>query len=216
MKTLMKAVAAASLATASVASFADASTSLTIGAVSDYYYRGSNLGDGGAYFSLDYSNSGFYAGTWMIDDGAAGNDGLETDFYFGYAGDVDGFSYSVGYTRYDYTYTNNFEHEINLGVAVAGFSLDVALGNDDDDTTDDDYTVVQLGYSSGAFGATVGQVSYDMADTTDMWAELSYSADIGELSATATLGQRFADESNDDSGFADQYIVLDLSKTFDL
>ena len=227
MKTLTKAIAAASLATVSVAAFAE--TSITIGAVSDYYFRGANLGDGGAYASVDYENSGFYAGSWIIDDGTGGNDGLETDFYLGYGGEADGFSYNIGYNRYEYTYTSDFEHEIVLSGGIAGFGLDIALGVDDDSDTaaaedEADYTVIQLSYGSGPWGVTLGSWDQDegddavIAENEYKWFEVSYSADFGGVDATATIGQTFDAESGgtDVTSYGSNYLILDLSKSFDL
>lgn len=256
MKTLTKAVAAASLATVSVAAFAE--TSLTVGGVSDYYFRGGNLGDAGAYASVDYENSGFYAGVWAIDDGSGGNDGLETDFYLGYAGEVEGFSYSIGYTRYEYTYDtgdntaaeaalgvtdvqtrSQFEQEINLGLGVAGFALDLAFGTAEADHTVDgttdadteqDYTYIALSYENGPWAAVLGMRdaddidagagigTIDMTDSEYKHIEVSYSADVGGFGLTATLGQQFGIEDGgvDTPSKGNNYMILDLSKSFDL
>lgn len=229
MKTLTKAIAAASLATVSVAAFAE--TSITIGAVSDYYFRGVALGNAGAYASVDYENSGFYAGTWIIDDGgqAGAPNGLETDFYLGYGGEADGFSYNIGYNRYEYTYTSDFEHEIVLSGGIAGFGLDIVLGVDDDSDTaaaedEADYTVIQLSYGSGPWGVTLGSADTDegddgvIAESEYKWFEVSYSADFGGVDATATIGQTFDAESGgtDETSYSNNYLILDVSKSFDL
>lgn len=146
MKILSKVLVAASLWAVSCLSYSE--TSLTTGYMSDYYFRGIQLGESSAYASVDYSESGFYAGIWIADDSAtsSGNDGLETDFFVGYSGSVGDFAYGIGYTRYEYTYdtgfqedvfgngaanvntTGQFEQEINLSGAVAGLGLDIAIG----------------------------------------------------------------------------------------
>ncbi len=224
MKSLTKAIAIASLASVSTAAMAVEGLSTTIGLVSDYNYRGVNLGDAGATVSVDYTTGGFYAGVWAInDDGGnanavSGEDGLEYDTYLGWGGEVGGVEVGIGYTRYDYTYTSDYESEINLSAGIAGFGLAVALGNDDDGATDDDYTVIDLSYASGAFGVLLGQVDYD--DTPVEWKrfELSYSAEIGGADATATYGRTFDAEVGgaDQTSFASDYLVLSLSKSFDL
>ncbi|MDG1662367.1 MAG: TorF family putative porin [Pseudomonadales bacterium] len=220
MKSLTKAIAVASLASVSTAAMAVEGLSTTIGFVSDYNYRGVSLGDAGANVSVDYSVGGFYAGVWAIDDGgAAAVDGLEYDTYLGWGGEVGGVEVGIGYTRYDYTYTSNYESEINLSAGIAGFGLAVALGNDDDgDAGDDDYTVIDLSYANGAFGVLLGQKSFDDADTEYKRFELSYSAEIGGADATATYGRVFdaTRDSNDESSYGDDYLVLSLSKSFDL
>ena len=69
MKSLTKAIAVASLASVSTAAMAVEGLSTTIGLVSDYNYRGVNLGDAGATVSVDYTTGGFYVGVWAINDG---------------------------------------------------------------------------------------------------------------------------------------------------
>ena len=225
MKSLTKAIAIASLASVSTAAMAVEGLSTTIGLVSDYNYRGVSLGDAAANVSVDYSVGGFYAGVWAIDDssGAAnvvsGEDGLEYDTYLGWGGEFGGVEVGIGYTRYDYTYTSDYESEINLSAGIAGFGLAVALGNDDDgDAGDDDYTVIDLSYASGAFGVLLGQVDYDDSDVEWKRVELSYSAEIGGADATATYGRTFDAEVGgaDLTSFASDYLVLSLSKSFDL
>jgi len=255
MKTLGKAIAAASLAAVSVNAVAVEGLSTTIGAVTDYYFRGANLGDAGGYASIDYEVGGFFVGVWAIDDNggancgsetltdsagdttdielcAVGNDGLETDFYLGYGVDLDGVELGIGYTRYEYTYTSDFEHEINLGVAFAGFGLDVALGVDEDEDglpMDDeaDYTVIELSYASGPYGVKLGSYDLDSSDNGNpeveyKWFELSYSAEVGTFDVTATAGQVFDAEASsggvtvEASSAGNNYIVFDISKSFDL
>ena len=62
-----------------------ADLSANIGFVSDYVFRGIYQAPSSASAGIDYEHdSGFYIGTWGADVG----DGLETDVYFGYGGDV--------------------------------------------------------------------------------------------------------------------------------
>ena len=230
MKSLTKAIAVASLASVSTAAMAVEGLSTTIGLVSDYNYRGESLGDAAANVSVDYSVGGFYVGVWAIDDGGeAAVDGLEYDTYLGWGGEFGGVEVGIGYTRYDYTYTSDYESEINLSAGIAGFGLAIALGNDDDAASkdasgnavaaaDDDYTVIDLSYTNGAFGVLLGQKSFDDADTEYKRFELSYSAEIGGADATATYGRVFdaTVDSNDESSYGDDYLVFSLSKSFDL
>ncbi|MDB4492983.1 TorF family putative porin [Pseudomonadales bacterium] len=233
MKSLTKAIAVASLASVSTAAMAVEGLSTTIGLVSDYNYRGVNLGDAGATVSVDYTAGGFYVGVWAINDGngtadadvapGTGEDGLEYDTYLGWGGEIGGVEVGIGYTRYDYTYTSNYENEINLSAGVAGFGLAVALGTaeDKENGADDDYTVIDLSYSNGAFGVLLGQVDVDDADAEWKRFELSYSAEIGGADATATYGRTFDAENittlgGDVSSYGSDYLVLSLSKSFDL
>jgi uncharacterized protein (TIGR02001 family) len=106
-------VAAAALATP-MASHAD--TAFNIGAVTDYRYRGISQSrlkpalQGG----IDYTNGGFYLGTWAstikwIKDAGeifgtgVGNANLELDLYGGYKGEITKeFGYDVGVLSYVY------------------------------------------------------------------------------------------------------------------
>ncbi len=85
-------------------------------------------------------------------------------------------------------------------------------------SSDDDYTVIDLSYASGAFGVLLGQVDYDDSDVEWKRVELSYSAEIGGADATATYGRTFDAEVGgaDQTSFASDYLVLSLSKSFDL
>ena len=195
-----------------------ADLSANAGFVTDYYYRGANLGGAGLYAGADYESGGFYAGVWAIDDGGTsvddtgetseGNDGLEYDLYLGYGTEIAGVSVTVGYTEYMYTYTSESEGEVNLGLGLGAFSLDYADGEDKNDGGDFDYEFYSVSWSGEVFGAVVG--SYEGDDGTEYdYAELSASGEVSGLDVTATLGSR--DGTNDDG-----YLVLDVSKSFDL
>ncbi|MDX1669336.1 MAG: TorF family putative porin, partial [Limnobacter sp.] len=77
-------------------------TSANVGLYTDYRFRGVSQTDEGPAiqggFDVDFGN-GFYVGNWNSNLGAVsypGTDGIEMDFYGGYAGEVDGLSYDVG------------------------------------------------------------------------------------------------------------------------
>ena len=64
-------------------------------------------------------------------------------------------------------------------------------------------------------------MSYDDSDVEWNRFELSYSAEIGGADATATYGRTFDAENatapgSEDTSFASDYLVLSLSKSFDL
>ena len=218
MKKINTLLAASVLAaTAGVSAPVLADLSANAGFVTDYYYRGANLGGAGLYAGADYESGGFYAGVWAIDDGGTsvddtgetseGNDGLEYDLYLGYSTEVAGLSVTVGYTEYMYTYTSDSEGEVNLGLGLGAFSFDYADGEDKNAGGDTDYEFYSLSWSGEVFGAVVGTYEND-GDEYD-YAELSASGEVSGLDVTATLGSR--DGTNDDG-----YLVLDVSKSFDL
>lgn len=222
MNTLKKSIVIASIAGGTLLSTAvQAGLSSNVGFVSEYVFRGIGLGDAGAYAGLDFEESGFYAGVWAIDDGGGANDGLETDFYAGYVYEADNWSIGGGYSRYEYTYTSDFEDEFNFYAGVAGFALELALGNDDDgDAGDADYEFIALSYGFGDYGILVGQFEYD-EDTDESgyrYAELSASKTFEGFDFGATLGVTFdgQDAAGEDTSSGDGYLVLDVSKSFDL
>ncbi len=121
-----------------------ADLSANIGFVSDYVFRGIYQAPSSASAGIDYEHdSGFYIGTWGADVG----DGLETDVYFGYGGDVAEFSWDVGFTGYYYSdlFDNTYE-EVNLGIGYSFLSLDFTVGgyDDPDPTMPDEYTFASL------------------------------------------------------------------------
>lgn len=87
---------------------AEVTTSANVGLYSDYRFRGvSQTEEGPAIqggFDVDFGN-GFYLGNWNSSLGAesyAGTDGIEMDFYGGYAGEINGVGYDVGLLQYYY------------------------------------------------------------------------------------------------------------------
>ena len=119
-----------------------AELSANVGMVSDYLYRGIFQEDASASAGIDYENeNGFYIGTWGADVG----DGIETDLYFGYGGEVGDWSWGVGYTGY--YYTDDFDDtyaEVNLGLGYGILSLDFAAGEWDGFGAPEDYTFTSL------------------------------------------------------------------------
>lgn len=229
MKKMTQLAAAIALASgALVATPAMAEDKLAISAnagfVTEYYYRGVELGDAGAYGGVDAEFGGFYAGVWAIDDGTdTGDDGLEVDFYAGYGHEFEnGLSLGVGYTRYEYTYTSDYEDEWGLNAGFAGFGFEYFDGTDhqEDGGEDYDYNVYIFSYSADIFGFTYGRYERDESndDTKYDWVELSASGEVVGLDVTATLGKKrsIEDAAGNDESSGDGYFVIDVSKSFDL
>jgi len=224
-KKLISALAAATLGAAALSTPVMAEVTATAGFVSDYYFRGANLGDGGANGSFDWSNdSGFSAGVWVIDDAAGGNDGLEYDIYGGYAAETDSFSWSVGIARYEYTYATNFEQEINLGLGIGDFGLALDLGQADPNVTGSDavdYQHVAVSWAvNDVYGLTFGNMDPDTDSDADgyTYVEVSASGEVAELDVSMTLGTKSdGDDTKADPAYQDTsgYLVLGVSKSFD-
>ena len=233
-KQLIRGLASVAL-TAGMTAPALADLSATAGFVSDYVYRGKEFGNAGAYFSVDYENSGFFAGTWAImDGGTAGevedgevsttNLGAEVDYYVGYGMEFDsGLNFSLGYTAYTYTYSKqyieDFEDEVGGSLGYGAFAVSAYYGwahSSEDGVSS--YTYWDLSWSGDVFGVLVGgQANED--DSTYTYAEVSASGEVASLDMALTVGSKFMGEDadgNDLDTSADAYIVLDISKTFSL
>src|SRR5690606_11971711 len=76
---------------------ASAEATANIGWVSDYIFRGVFQEDSSAYAGIDLNHdTGFYIGAWGADVGT----GNEIDYYLGWGGSTNDFSYSLGVTLY--------------------------------------------------------------------------------------------------------------------
>ncbi|BFM18624.1 hypothetical protein R50073_48070 [Maricurvus nonylphenolicus] len=243
MKKMTQLAAAIALASgALVATPAMAEDKLAVSAnagfVTEYYYRGQELGDAGAYGGVDAEFGGFYAGMWAIDDGNDTDDGgLEVDFYAGYGFEFEnGLSLGLGYTRYEYTYSSVYEDEWVLSAGFKGFAVEYANGEDNNDDKDDDlyntvdeeydYDFWAVSYSGDIFGIKYGSYEADL-DTVNAkneydYIEISASGEVVGLDVSATLGKKRNVKVNDgtllqdEEGSGDGYFVIDVSKSFDL
>lgn len=133
---------AAAVTLTSLPGVALADLAFNVGAVSDYRYRGISQTrlkpavQGG----IDYSNGGFYLGTWAssikwIKD-AGGDASVEIDVYAGYKGELvkDSLSYDVGVLTYQYpsnklaTKAETYEiyGALSFGPATAKYSHSVS------------------------------------------------------------------------------------------
>ena len=205
MNVLKKSLLASAVAFASATSVAE--LSMTVGMVSDYVYRGVELGDAGAYTSVDYGAGGFYAGVWAISDSNS-SDGIEYDIYAGYDTEIGGLSVGLGYTAYEYTYTSDSESEWTLSLGAGPVSMAFSDGTDDDVSSETDYDVISFSADIGAFSVTYGEYDAEGGTESDYdWTEISTGTDVGAVSLGVTLG------SNSDGT---DYLVLDMSTGIEL
>jgi uncharacterized protein (TIGR02001 family) len=102
----LAAVAVAVLATPLAAQASDGPISGNIALTSKYKFRGQDQSDPAKGIlpavqgGFDFESGGFYAGNWNSSVGFLG--GTEMDFYAGFKGEVEGFSYDVGLLQYYY------------------------------------------------------------------------------------------------------------------
>ena len=199
MNVLKKSLLASAVALASATAVAE--VSMTIGTVSDYVYRGSSLGNAGAYTSIDYGAGGFYAGVWSADVG----EGLEVDGYFGYGADVGDLSVSVGFTGYYYTgdFDDTYE-EINTNFGYGPVSLEYSAGTWDGDDSDYSFTALSADLGAG-FAATYGSFGQDFEGAY-------FQADYGFSVAELDLGVSLIFPDDDIGG--GEAIVFSVGKSF--
>ena len=195
-------------AAAATPAISQAEVTANIGWQSDYIFRGILQAPSSAQGGIDYSNNGFYIGTW----GADVDQGLETDLYFGYSGG-DKVTYTVGYTGY--YYTDNWDDtykELNLGVGYGIFALDVALGNWGGFGNKQDYTFssitispkmgpyFKVGSFSQDFSGSYFEVGYtwsfedqgiDLSFTYDHSSDLAVDANGGENAIAFGIKKNF-------------------------
>lgn len=212
MKTIAKTSLIAVLLAAS--GIANADWSANLGYASEYHYRGIFQDESSASGGIDYTNGGFYAGTWAADVGV----GMETDLYFGYGGESGDFSYSLGYTGYFYT-DSDFDdtyQEINLGAGYGILSVDVALGqwdNYDGPTQDYTYYALTLAGDSGLYAKYAGFSQ----DFEGEYVELGYGMTVSDID----LGVAVILANSDLVGFQNdgkdnQSLIFTIGKSFDL
>lgn len=202
-------------AVAAVPAVSQAELSANIGWVSDYIFRGLFQEDSSASAGLDYSNNGFYVGTWGADVGQ----GLETDLYFGYSGSSGDFNYTVGYTGY--YYTDNFDDtykELNLGVGYGIFALDVALGNYDTSPTTQDYSFASITVTSPK-GAYIKYGTFGK-DFSGSYSEVGYSWSMEDQGIDLTLSLvnskdfQLGDPADNEGG--DNKLTFGITKTINI
>ena len=162
-------VLGAALATAFTSTAAFADVTANIGVASQYYWRGTSLSGSAPAVSggVDYGHeSGLYAGVWTSSEGAYG--GSETDFYGGFAGEVEGLSYDIGYVAYRYFQeetqgfgTGNDFEEVYLGLGFGPVSFFYA--ND----SDNDATYYSLSGEFEGITLTYGSYEFDTAPAAD-------------------------------------------------
>ncbi|MDO9071640.1 MAG: TorF family putative porin [Rubrivivax sp.] len=101
---------------------ADSPFSANVALTSKYKFRGQDQSDAAKAVlpaiqgGFDFSSGGFYLGNWNSSVGFLG--GTEMDFYGGYRGEVEGFSYDVGALYYYYPGTDSSGNTTELYASV--------------------------------------------------------------------------------------------------
>jgi len=216
MKTLFKAIAVASLATATAA---QAELSASVAVDSEYVFRGVTLdSDATTSATLEYAISGLTVGAWIADDKNG-----ETDLYVSYGLNAGGVDLGLSYTDYSYNDLSGGQQEIAVSASVKGLGLNYVDGTDETlDIVDVDYDVITLDYTFGNVNVLVGQVDYE-GDADFSFFEISGSlGQIAGLDASLTITGTFDESDFIAAEFAStgvdtqDSIVIGFSKAFDL
>jgi uncharacterized protein (TIGR02001 family) len=218
MKQMNKSIVLGSVLAATLASSGAMAAGLSgnVGLVSDYFYRGIDQESGAtASAGLDYDiGNGLAVGVW----GADVLDGIEYDLYGSYAGEVNEFSYSVGFTGYFYTgeFDDTYK-EINLGVGYGPVSLAHAIGQYETDPDTLDYSFTSVTLEQGGAYVTYGSFGKDFDGN---YVELGYGMEVGGFDTGIAIINSNKDLSNqvDSNGKATSEVsmVFSLGKSFDL
>ena len=201
-----------------VSSASYAGASANVGFVSDYYFRGIYQDTSSASAGLDYEHSsGVYVGTWL----GTVTEGIETDYYLGYAGETSGFSYDIGYVVYDYTddFDNKYS-EVNLKLGYGPISIEYATG-EYDATPTQDHTFTGITAEHNGFYLTFGSFGDDFDGD---YTEIGYGTEVNGLD----LGVSILNNSEEldtaanawrpvaTAGDGETVVLLSLGKSFDL
>ncbi len=220
---------------------ATAELSGNIGVFSKYMLRGlTENEDVAVQGGLDYAHeTGFYAGWWASNLGYGDPDkgkGFEHDFYLGYNGAVDTFSYGIGLFQYLYMDVSDSDlTEIALNVGfdageAGSFGLatqvllnDGAWGNSGD-------TYLSASYEKAlpkdfTLGATLGYYFYDdsfseygvetVKDSSFRHLDIGLSHPIGKTGADMALTYVLGGKDRMDTDIDDSF-VLSVSYAFDI
>ena len=165
MKTLVKAIAIASLA--STAAVAQAEVTASLGVNSSYMFRGEQLNDGMTTSAgIGFELAGISVGVLVTDADDADvtfNEGTpgqvdydsftETDITLGYTANVMGTDVRFSYTDYAYNFGSGDDErgqtEFSVGITASGLAIDFVSGEDTDVLAagETDYDVITLGLS---------------------------------------------------------------------
>lgn len=208
---------AIALASAAGAASAQGDLSANVAVTNDYVWRGISQTDNGfaVQGGLDYTNGGFYVGTWASNVDFGSDADIEVDLYGGYRGAItESLSFDVGVIGYVYPGEddlNFLEVKAGLGYTVDALSAGVTAYYD----PDNENTYVE-GTGTYAFTekfkglASVGNYSFDAGgDYTNWSVGATYSFDLFDLTG------KYTDTDIDGAtDIADENFVIMVSKVF--
>jgi len=107
-------------------STSDVELSANVALTSNYVWRGmtQNTNAPAIQGGFDLGYKGLYAGVWGSNVDFGDDATVELDFYAGYAGEIDAFSYDLGYCQYTYPGVSKAS---NFGEATLGLGYDLKV-----------------------------------------------------------------------------------------
>ena len=208
---------AIALASAAGSAVAQGDLSANVAATNDYVWRGVSQTDNNfaVQGGLDYTNGGFYVGTWASNVDFGSDADIEVDLYGGYRGAIsESLSFDVGVIGYIYPGEDDLdflEVKAGLGYTVDALALGATVYYDPDNKN----TYVE-GTGTYAFTekfkglASVGNYAFDLGGDYTNWSlGATYSFDLFDLTG------KYTDTDIDGAGdIADENFVIMVSKTF--
>lgn len=219
-------LAAAALSLTAIA--ANAEITGTIGAVSDYDFRGVSLSakDPALQGSLDYAHdSGLYAGIWgsNIDYGDDVDGDLEVDLYVGFANQInDDLGYDIGVVYYTYPGSDDIEDypEFYAGLTYKWLELKQWYSNDNSGTDlDSFYTEANASFDLVENLSLGLHLGYNYGDIFEDVEYLDYSVGLTYTLGHFDLGLKYVDNDMDDQIESDVFnsegrAIFSVSTTF--
>ena len=204
----------------------DIEVSANVALTSNYIWRGMTQSDDSPAIQggFDLGYKGLYAGVWgsNIDFGDGVDASVELDFYAGYANEIAGIGYDIGYIQY--TYPNDTD-ALNFGEAYLGLSYDfevvaisgkyyVGVDTNDADNSADDWEP-ENGYELGASVPLPWEMSADATygdyDKTGEYYYIGLTKTLGKFDFTvAYTGMEFDDSATEDQ----DNVVATISSSF--
>lgn len=180
MKKLLHASALITCAMAALPVHAEISASVDVSNL--YLFRGLDLSNGSPALAgtLEYEHqSGAYAGIWS----SSGDDtlGTEVNFYLGYQGAINDFSYNLSYLNYYYPQTKgtassivdfNDYAEVSLGLGYQDVSVSLTAPTSDDIAGD--YLYYLLSYSYQDLSLSLGVNDHEDSSSSYSHVDLGY------------------------------------------
>jgi len=197
----------------------DLEISANLAITSNYVWRGmtQTSNSPAVQGGLDLGYKGFYLGTWGSNVSWTADDSssLEADFYGGYAGEVGGFGYDIGYAYYAYPNVSddyNFDEAyLKLSYDFGGFGVNGAyyIGLDSEIDTPDYWEVGATADLPMDFGLSASYGDYD--DIGSNWL-VAISKEYGKFEISLAYTDFSADSI---SGLEDEdHIVATISTSF--